>query len=69
MPFGLAQGPSYFTALMQKVFGQYNDFCFFYLDDGLVHDGSTNDHLEHLKLIFQKIREAGLKLKLSKCEF
>ena len=33
----------------------------------LVHDSSEIDHLEHLKMIFQKIREAGLKLKLSKC--
>ena len=24
-------------------------------------------HLKHLKMIFQKIREVGLKLKLSKC--
>ena len=39
------------------------------MDDALVKDASENDHLEHLKLIFEKIREAGLKLKLSKCKF
>ena len=39
------------------------------MDDVLVHNASENDHLEHLKLIFQKIREAGLKLNLSKCAF
>ena len=69
MPFGLAQETAYFTALMQKILGQFNNICFFYMDDVLVHDASKNNHLEHLILIFQKIREAGLKLKLSKCTF
>ena len=44
-------------------------FCFFHVDDVLGHDASESDHLEHLKLIFQMIREAGLKLNLSKCAF
>ena len=65
MPFG----PAYFTALMQKVLDQFNDFCFFHMDYVLVHESSEKDHLEHLKMIFQKIREAGLKLKLLKCAF
>ena len=39
------------------------------MEDEFVHDPSENSHLEHLKLIFQIIREAGLKLKLSKCAF
>ena len=33
------------------------------MDDLLVHNISENDHLEHSKMIFQNIREAGLKLK------
>ena len=37
------------------------------MDDVLVHNSGENDHLEHLKLIFQNIREVGSKLKLSKC--
>ena len=52
---------------MQMVFGQLNDFGFCCIDDVLVHDASKHDHLEHLKLISQKIREAGFQLKLSKC--
>ena len=34
--FGLAQGPVYFAALVQNIFGKYNDFCFFHMDDVLV---------------------------------
>ena len=39
------------------------------MDDLLVNVANENDHLEHLKLIFQKIREADLKLKPSRCAF
>ena len=39
------------------------------MDDVLVYNLSENDNLEHLKMIFQNIREAGLKLKLSKRAF
>ena len=53
---------------MQKVLGQFND-CFIYMDDVLVYDANKNDHLDHLKLIFEKIREAGLKLKHLKYTF
>ena len=50
---------------MQKVLGQFN-FCFFHMADVLVHDSNENYHFQHFKMIFQKIREAGLKLKLFK---
>ena len=40
MHFGLAQGPAYFTALLQKVLGQFNYICFFHMKNALVHDSS-----------------------------
>ena len=40
------------------------------MDDILVHDASENSHhLEHLRIIFQKIREAGSKPHFSKSVF
>ena len=67
MTFGLTQGPVHFTALMQKVLGQSNDICFFHMDNVL--NMILKNYLAHLKMIFLKIREADLKLKLSKCAF
>ena len=64
MQFELVHGPVYFAALMQKIPGQLNDFHFFHMDAVLVHGSNVKDHLECLKMIFLKIREAGLKLKL-----
>ena len=69
MPFRLAQGPAYLTALMQKLIDTLNDFCFFHMDDMLAHDWNEDNHLQHLKIIFMNIKEAMLKLKLPKCAF
>ena len=52
MPFGLAQGSVYFTALMQRVLGALHDFCFFYMDDVLIHYSNEEIYFKHLKMIF-----------------
>ena len=44
-------------------------FAFGYLDDILVYSPDMETHLEHLKKLFIKLREADLKLKEVKCNF
>ena len=39
------------------------------MDDVIVFSTDPPEHLKRLKGVFQKLREAGLKLKLSMCEF
>ena len=41
-------------------------FILFYVDDLLIYSKTEEENLEHIRFIFQKFREAGLKLKLSK---
>ena len=41
----------------------------FYVDDLLIYSEMAEEHLKHLKMVFQKFRESGLKLKLSKYAF
>ena len=43
--------------------------CIIYLDDVIVFSKTPEEHLVRLRGVFQKLREAGLKLKPSKCEF
>ena len=69
MPFRLAQGPAYFRALTQNMLGKVNGFCFFHMDNIVVHDRNEEDHLRLLKQIIEQIGKASLKLKLSKCSF
>ena len=69
VPFGLAQAPAYFQALISKVLKGLHKFAMAYLDDIIIFSNSEEEHLEHLRIIFQRLKAAGLKLKSSKCDF
>ena len=43
-------------------------FCLVYLDDVLIFSNSWSDHMKHLRIILECVRNAGLTLKRSKCE-
>ena len=67
-PFGLAQAPAYFQRLINEVLAPF-DFAFGYLDDILIYSPDVEIHLQHLELIFQRLREVDLKLKMENCSF
>ena len=67
-PFGLAQAPAYFSLLISKVL-QGLDFAIGYLDDIIIYSRDEEEHIRHIETVFQRLNEAGLKLKLSKCDF
>ena len=67
-PFGLSQAPAYFQRLVHEVLRGIT-FAFGYLDDMLIFSPNNETHLKHLKEVFQRLREADLKLKASKCNF
>lgn len=74
MPFGLRNAPAVFQCLMQQILTGLNppdgpDFVSVYLDDILVFSPSLEDHLDHLGQVLNRLSEANLKLKLSKCHF
>lgn len=74
MPFGLTNAPGVFQRLMERVLARLNpvdgpDFVVVYIDDVLVFSRTLEEHLEHLRLVIQRIQEAGLKLKPTKCHF
>ncbi|WVZ80702.1 hypothetical protein U9M48_028159, partial [Paspalum notatum var. saurae] len=62
MSFGLTNAPAYFMNLMNKVFMEYLDK---YIS---IYSNTEEEHEEHLRLVFQKLREHKLYAKL-KCEF
>ena len=68
VPFGLAQAPAYFQLLMKKVLNGLK-FAMTYLDDVIIFSENESQHLEHLETVFSCLREAGLKMKWSKCDF
>jgi hypothetical protein len=70
MPFGLTNAPATFQRMMNEIFMEYlDDFMAVYLDDIIIYSKNWEEHLEHIKKVFEKLREANLKMKLKKCEF
>ena len=67
-PFGLAQAPAYFQRLVNEVLSGFT-FAFGHLDDILVFSPDMKSHLEHLRLLFVRLRVTDLKLKEVKCNF
>ena len=66
--FGLCNVPATFQWLMQNCMGELNFvYCLIYLDDLIVFSHTTEEHLHHLRIVFDCLREYNLKLKLSKC--
>src|SRR6266536_4113037 len=70
MPFGLKGALATFQRLMTKVLGPYLfDFVMVYLDDIIIFSQIMEEHLQHMRKVLEALRQAGLKMKLEKCEF
>ena len=70
MPFGLTNVPATFQRLMNYVLREaIGKFVLVYLDDINIFSKTFEEHLEHLKWVFAKLREAGLGCREEKCEF
>jgi hypothetical protein len=70
MPFGLTNAPATFMTLMNDIFREYLDqFVVIYLDDILIYSKTKEEHLKHVRLVLEKLKEHHLYGKMSKCEF
>jgi len=68
MPFGLTCAPSVFQRLMDLVLhGLAYETFLVYLDDIIIFGRSFEEHLQRLGTVFERLRQAKLKLKPSKC--
>ena len=70
MPFGLTNAPATFQRLMNKVFEKELDaFILVYLDDILVFSKMKEEHLEHIRIALERLRDPKIYTRLHKCEF
>jgi hypothetical protein len=73
MPFGLCNATASFQRLMNKalvsVSNRHGNLVLCYIDDVLIATSTVEEHLIRLQEVFQCLRNAGLKIKASKCQF
>ena len=69
MPFRLTNAPPLSIDWWRLVLWDLNlHWCIIYLDDIFIFSKDPASHLERIEAVFQKLEEAGLKLKPSKCQ-
>ena len=70
MPFGLTNAPCTFQSLMNRIFeGVLRKFLLVFFDDILIYRSCWEDHLKHLREVFQILQQEQLYPKPSKCTF
>ena len=74
LPFGKYEyikvpfGPAYFQELMTGILKDF-PFAIAYLDDIIIFSKTPQEHLSHIRLVFEKLKAANLSMKKSKCNF
>lgn len=68
MGMGLSNAAPTFQRLMDTIFRDF-DFVSAYLDDIMIASKTEEEHLQHLALVFARLREHGLIARESKCAF
>ena len=70
MPMGLTGSPNTFQSLMEKVHvGLTWKFTIPHLDDCIIFSRTIEEHLERLREVFQRFKDANLKINPTKREF
>lgn len=70
MPMGLCNSGATFQRLVNTLFhGLIGQTMFAYLDDIIIMSNTLEEHFKRLDQVFQRLEEAGLKIKLKKCHF
>jgi deoxyuridine 5'-triphosphate nucleotidohydrolase len=70
MPFGLKGAPATFQQFVDDIFRPYlGEFAAVYIDDLAIFSDTREDHLKHLRIIFQTMRNNRVFAKAKKCYF
>jgi len=69
MPFGAKNAPATFQRMIDAVLASVRHFCRAFMDDGIVWGDSIEELTDRFRQVLLLLRAAGLRVKLSKCEF
>ena len=68
LPFGVSSAPAIFQRTMESLLAGIPNVSV-YIDDLLVSGSTEEEHLHTLEAVLDRLSNAGIKLKLSKCFF
>ena len=66
IPFGLQNGPAFFTAAMKTILGDLK-FVKVYIDDITISSNTEEEHLEHIQTVIDRLNEHNLRINPAKC--
>ncbi len=70
MFFDLTNDSFTFQNFMNDIFMNYLDeFVITYLNDIIIYNNSKKKHIQHVRKILQRLREANIQTDVNKCEF
>jgi hypothetical protein len=70
MSFELINDSFIFQNFMNDILMNYlNEFVVAYLDDIIVYSNSKKKHIQHVRKILERLREANIQVDVDKCEF
>ena len=73
MPFGVCNASATFqraiARALQKIAFREGSMVMAYIDDIVIATETIEDHMDRLREVFQCLREAGFKMRVSKCDF
>ena len=70
MPFGLKGAPATFQRLMttEVLVGYIQQFVLVYLDDIIIYSNTLEEHIDHLRKVFERLRIHNLRVSGRKCQ-
>ena len=68
LPFGLCNAPATFSRLMDNALSRLSwEVCLYYLDNIIVFSRDWEEHLQRLRMMLSRLRDANLRLGHKKC--
>ena len=68
MPMGISGAPITYSKFMSKILGDL-DFVAVYIYDICIFREAANQHMDHLKIVMQRLERVNIKLNLDKCQW
>ena len=70
LPFGLTNSPATFQRYLQSCLNNLLwRFCLVYIDDVIIYSSSMDEHVDHVRLVLDRLAKHQLRLNAEKCEF